>query len=114
MRRLLILLVIISSPSITIADEFNQEAKLILKVAPKFPTKPYHTENLEGWVKLQFDVTELGVVTNIIVLESSPSRVFDLSAKKALAKWRYKPKVVNTKPVISKGLMETIEFKLTE
>jgi len=107
------MLVIISTSLFTFAD-VTQEAKLILKVAPKFPTQPYHNENLEGWVKLQFDVTELGEVTNIIVLESSPSRVFDRSAKKALAKWRYSPKVINNKPVTSNGLTERIEFKLTE
>ena len=113
MRRLLIFLLILSSSFFTFADT-AQEAKLIIKVVPKFPTQPYHKDNLEGWVKLQFDVTELGVVTNIIILESYPSRVFDRSAKKALAKWRYNPKTINNKPVISKGLTETIEFKLTE
>jgi protein TonB len=46
----------------------------------------------EGWVLLEFDITEVGTVDNVKVIESEPRRVFDSSARRALLKWKYKPK----------------------
>jgi len=104
----------LSSPFLTFANDLIQEAELILKVEPTFPTQPYSGQILEGWVKLKFDVSELGNVTNIVVLDSLPNRIFNRSAKKALAKWKYSAKVINDKSVVSKGLVTTINFKLVE
>ncbi len=46
---------------------------------------------VEGWVDVAYVVTAEGKVTTINVLDSSPKKVFDTAATRALARMRYKP-----------------------
>jgi TonB family protein len=41
---------------------------------------------IEGWVDLEFSITEQGEITNIVVVDSKPHGVFEDSAKSALLK----------------------------
>ena len=47
--------------------------------------------SVEGWVDVAYVVTAEGKVTTIKVLDSSPKKVFDAAATRALARMRYKP-----------------------
>ncbi|MGJ8692925.1 MAG: TonB family protein [Thalassotalea sp.] len=62
----------------------------IVMVEQKYPKNALKYQ-LEGSVKLAFDISEKGTVINIRVLESSPSEIFVNAATKALSMWRYKP-----------------------
>ncbi len=53
---------------------------------------------------LQFDVTEEGSVENPVVLEAKPPGIFDRSALRAAAKFKYKPKILNGQPVRVTGV----------
>jgi protein TonB len=64
-------------------------------------------------VKVEFTVTPLGTVEDVKVLDSKPPRVFDRAAKRAILKWKFKPKVVDGKPV-SRRAVQVIEFKLSK
>ncbi len=55
---------------------------------------------IEGWVDLSFQVTLDGKVTQVSVLDSSPPKVFDSAASRALSRVRYKPVLQNGKPVV--------------
>ena len=99
---------------LALANDVVQEAQLVLKVDPVFPTQPHNTRNYEGWVELKYDVNESGDVINVVVLDALPHRIFNRSAKKALEKWKYSPKTISEKPVVSKGLITKINFKLVE
>ena len=83
------------------------------KPDPEYPTIALQ-RGIEGYVIVQFDVTEEGTVENPVVLEAQPPSVFDRSAKRATLKFKYKPKILNGQPVRVKGVKNRITFELEE
>jgi TonB family protein len=67
-------------------------------VAPKFPVATRNRE-MNGWVELEFTVRTDGSTGDIVVTNSYPRNTFDSSAVRAVSQWRYKPVVLNGKPV---------------
>ena len=49
---------------------------------------------------------------NVKILESKPRRIFDMAAKRALLKWKYKPKVEEGKPVAQAGQLVQLDFSI--
>jgi protein TonB len=82
----------------------------LVRIAPQYPTRAA-MDGIEGWVKLEFTITESGEVTDVKVTEAKPRRVFDREAIRAIRKWRFKPKRVNGKPVPRRAA-QVIDFKL--
>jgi protein TonB len=82
----------------------------LVKIAPRYPRKAAIAKK-EGWVKVEFIVTELGTVKDVKVLDAKPRRLFERAAKKAILKWKFKPRIVDGKAVPRKAI-QTIEFKL--
>ena len=83
----------------------------IVTIEPKYPSIAAR-DGIEGWVQLSFTVNEVGGVEDIQVIDSNPQRIFDREARKALAKWKYAPRVVNGIPVRQPGLTVQLDFKL--
>jgi TonB family protein len=67
-------------------------------VAPKFP-QASRSRDMNGWVELEFTVRTDGTTGDIVVTNSHPRNVFDSSAVRAVSQWRYKPVMLNGKPV---------------
>ncbi|MFT2090342.1 energy transducer TonB [Paraglaciecola sp. 2405UD69-4] len=89
----------------------NGAARPIVRVEPKYPAAAAR-DGKEGWVRLSFSITSQGTVDNISVLDSEPRRVFDQAARRALAKWKYKPNMVQGKPQAQDGMEVMLDFKL--
>lgn len=87
------------------------DATPIVRIEPKFPTKAAR-DGIEGWVQLSFEINKIGGVENVQVINAQPKRVFDREARKALRKWKYKPKMVDGKPQHQTGLSVQLDFKL--
>jgi len=87
------------------------DATPIVRIEPKYPMQAAR-DGKEGWVKLSFTINEIGGVEDVTVLEAQPKRVFDKEAKRALRKWKYKPKVVDGKPQRQPGLSVQLDFKM--
>lgn len=83
----------------------------IVKVAPMYPARA-QSQGIEGWVLLSFTVTEAGTVIDPNVLESQPPGVFDEAAKKAVLKFKYKPRVENGRPIAVPNVQHLIRFEL--
>lgn len=83
----------------------------IVKVAPMYPSRA-QSQGIEGWVLVQFTVTESGAVADPLVVEAQPPGVFDEAAKKAVLKFKYKPRVENGKPVAVPKVQHLIRFEL--
>lgn len=73
------------------------ELNLVKSVQPVYPKKAEQS-GIEGWVDIEFTVAESGQVKDIAVRNASPPGVFDQAAIGALAQWRYKPVLKDTKP----------------
>lgn len=87
------------------------DAAPIVRIEPRYPMQAAR-EGKEGWVKLSFTIDELGNVIDIAVIEAQPKRIFNREAKKALAKWKYKPKIVDGKPIKQPGLTVQLDFTM--
>jgi len=83
----------------------------IVKVAPMYPARA-QSQGTEGWVLLSFTVTEVGSVTDPKVLEAQPPGVFDEAAKKAVLKFKYKPRVEGGKAIAVPNVQHLIRFEL--
>lgn len=83
----------------------------IVKVAPLYPQSAA-SRGIEGYVLLEFTVTETGATADPIIIESQPKGVFDTAASKAVLKFKYKPRVENGLPIRVPGVRHVITFKL--
>lgn len=92
--------------------DYEDEAVPVYKMAPKYPRKAAKSR-IEGWVKVEFTITAKGAVTDAVVVDSRPRRTFDRSAVQSVRKWRFKPKIVDGRPVQRKA-SQVIEFKLAK
>ena len=100
----------------------------IVKVQPQYPRRAL-SRGMTGWVIVEFTVTELGTVIDPMVVSNcgwiksarnegdcfdKPNGVFDSAAKKAAAKFKYKPKVIDGNPVATAGVQNKITFELVD
>lgn len=89
----------------------NNDVIPLIRIEPQYPRKAAMAAK-EGWVQLNFDINETGNVYNVRIIKSNPRRLFNSSAKRALLQWKYKPKMVDGRPVGRKNLAVQIDFKL--
>ena len=95
------------------SDDSDPEYIPIFKPEPDYPTDALKL-GIEGYVIVQFDVTEEGKVENPVVLESKPDDIFDSSAIRAASKFKFKPKIVNDQAVRVSGVKNRIMYRIEE
>lgn len=84
----------------------------IEQVKPKMPREA-ELKGIEGFITFTFDIDEQGRVENIRVKDAENRSVFEQEARRAVRKFRYRPKKVNGRPVRVVGHSFTIVFTLT-
>lgn len=87
------------------------DASPIVRIEPKYPVQAQR-DGKEGWVKLSFTINEIGGVEDVKVIDAQPKRIFNKAARRALKKWKYKPKVVDGKPERQPGLTVQLDFTM--
>jgi protein TonB len=87
------------------------DATPVVRIDPKYPPEAAR-DGKEGWVELSFTINEVGGVEDVEVIDADPKRVFDREAKRALRKWKYRPKVVDGVAEKQFGLKVRLDFKL--
>jgi len=85
----------------------------LVRVAPTYPQRA-QTRGIEGWVILELTVTESGAVKDPRVISYEPSEIFNRAAINAALKFKYKPRVVDGKPIEVRGVRYKMTFKLAD
>jgi periplasmic protein TonB len=89
----------------------NSEAIPVFTLAPQYPRVAL-VDGKEGWVELSFTINPDGTVSEPTVIDSKPKRIFDRAALKAIKRWKFKPKMVDGKPVRTSATRYRIDFTL--
>jgi len=84
----------------------------IVKVAPIYPRRA-QTRGLEGQCLVQFTVTTSGATKDAEIVECTSS-LFANASKKAVLKFKYKPRVEDGVPKEVPGVQHIITFKLED
>jgi TonB family protein len=79
------------------------------KLEIQYPIRALQT-NIEGWVEISYTVLADGSVANVKIAGSSPPKVFDGAASKAVSHLHYQPVLQNGSPV-AVGTMLRVVFR---
>jgi TonB family protein len=103
---------VISGPAGAMSGDGSGSDEVIplLRIDPAYPRKAAQSGK-EGWVRIEFTITEHGTVVDPVVVEARPRRIFNRSALTAIRKWQFKPRLADGKPV-SRKASQVIEFNL--
>jgi protein TonB len=85
----------------------------LVRIAPDYPPRAL-SRGLEGWVQVQFTITATGTVKDAVVVNAEPKNIFDDAALKAIARWRYNPRVDGGVTVERVGVQTIIRFQLEQ
>jgi protein TonB len=83
----------------------------IVKVAAVYPRRA-QSRGIEGFVVVEFIVTKTGSVKDAQVVTAKPEGVFDRAALDAVAKFKYKPRVVDGVAMEVAGVQNRITFEI--
>lgn len=89
----------------------DADSRPIVRISPKYPVDAAR-QGIEGWVQLEFTIDASGIVKDIKVTDAEPKRIFNREAIRALRKWKYRPQLVNGKPVDLPDQRVVLDFNL--
>lgn len=84
----------------------------IVRIDPQWPREAL-LDGISGYVILEFTIEADGSVSDAVVIESEPRRLFDRNAIRAIYKWKFKPRVVDGRPVARRASTR-IDFQLQQ
>lgn len=84
----------------------------LVRIQPQYP-RDAALNGLEGYVTIEFTITETGSVRDPRVIESKPPRVFDREAIRAILRWKFKPRVIDG-VAVARQATQTIDFSLDQ
>lgn len=87
-----------------------RDARLLSRVDPQYPPEAMRGRQ-QGWVELEFTVDVDGSISNVNVVASRPTRVFDRAAIRAMQEWRFDPRLENGEPVVTR-MRQRFDFRL--
>ncbi|MEE9426104.1 MAG: energy transducer TonB [Methylococcales bacterium] len=82
----------------------------IVTSKPRYPLRA-QSRNIEGWVVVEFTITPTGSVIDAKVTDAKPEGTFDRAALNAIVKWKFKPKIENSRPVAQRAV-QRLEFNV--
>jgi protein TonB len=105
--------ILIGRPPGPSTSGIDRDPIAIVRVAPDYPPRE-QARGVEGWVQVQFAITPTGSVRDAVVVASEPGTAFDDAALKAIARWRYNPRVDSGVAVERVGMQTVIRFRLEQ
>lgn len=92
------------------AGMFDGELMPLQRIEPQYPSDARRA-GITGWVEVEFLVNADGTVRSARVTDAKPKGLFEAASITAALRWKFRPKVINGKPVEQKGLQK-INFGL--
>lgn len=62
-------------------------------------------KNQEGFVEAKFDITASGRARDVEIVESNPPGLMDAIVQQSIKSTRYRPRIIDGRPVLTKGLV---------
>jgi len=89
----------------------DREVIPLVRIQPQYPPRAA-SRGIEGWVRVQFNITPSGSVIDATVSDSEPRGMFDRAALEAVSRWKYNPKVEGGVAVERRGVQVLLTFQL--
>jgi protein TonB len=90
----------------------SRDLEPVATPGPAYPPEAFRAR-VEGWVEVEFTVTERGTTRDVEVVGAQPRGVFDAAAIAAVAGWTYRPRVVNGAAVAQRSSV-TLRFNVED
>lgn len=90
--------------------DLDQPLTVLSRIPPIYPFKAKN-RGIEGWVDVEFVVTEQGLVEQLNIIEAQPEKIFDKNVIQCLSAWRFKPGTISGEPVKTR-VRTRIRFEL--
>jgi len=87
----------------------SREAVPLVRVEPVYPPRAL-SQGIGGYVDVEFTITPVGTVSDVVVIDSDPPYIFDRSVLRAVRKFRYAPMLEHGVPVARPGQQQRLEF----
>ena len=84
----------------------------VVVIRPMYPREAA-MNGTEGWVEVEFTITEVGTVKDPKVIDAKPPRIFNREAIRAILKWKFKPRVIDG-VAVERRATQIIDFNLDE
>ena len=85
----------------------------LVRINPDYPQRAL-SRGIEGWVLVEFTITPSGTVADPKVIDADPKGIFEEPALKAIARWKYNPKVEEGVAVERRGIRVVLRFDLED
>ena len=87
----------------------------LVTIAPQYPTRAAQ-RGIEGWCLVSFTVDAIGNVIedSIVVLDAEPPNLFDRASVRAVARFKYQPRVVDGVGVEVEGVQYVFRYILED
>lgn len=82
----------------------------IVRIEPQYPREAL-IQGVSGWVEVEFTIEPDGSVSDPRVVASDPPRIFERNAIRAIYKWKFKPRIIDGKPVARRAT-QRLDFNL--
>jgi len=90
----------------------QRDLEAVARPDPTYPANAFR-QGIEGWVEVEYTVSERGMTTDVAVVAGEPRGVFDDAAITAVGNWRYRPRIVNGQPVAQRTSV-TLRFNVED
>ena len=84
----------------------------VVVIRPMYPREAA-MNGTEGWVEVEFTITEVGTVKDPKVIDAKPPRIFNREAIRAILKWKFKPRVIDG-VAVERRATQIIDFNLDD
>ena len=92
------------------SETVDTPPKALKRLAPEYPSAA-RRKGIEGYVTLSLLVSESGRVQDVVVVDSYPEGIFDISAKETVTQWEFAPGEYENQPV-SVRVTQTLRYSL--